>query len=232
VKHPLEPAYVLHARPFSETSLIVDVLTRHHGRLNLMAKGAKRPKSTKQALLQPFYPVLIAWAGRSELQTLTTIESRDQANRLQGNALMCGLYVNELLVKILGKHDPYPQLYDAYEHIIRQLSVSDNAEQYLRRFELTLVKQLGYELSAYHVEPDAYYMFSIDSGFVKVIRSVDTTELFKGLELISVLHVDCLSADSLPIAKRLMRVVLRSLLQGKSINSRELFILMSQDVKL
>lgn len=223
-KNQLEPAYILHARPFSEASLIIEVLTRHHGRINLIAKGAKRPKSTKQALLQPFSPVMIAWVGRSELQTLTIIEPREHAKRLQGNALMCGLYLNELLVKILDKHDAYPQIYDSYEIILGQLSGADNIEHCLRKFELSLLKHLGYELSVDHLEQDASYIFTSDSGFIKAIKTVKTTELFKGADLFNILQAECLSVESLPVAKRLMRVVLQSLLQGKSINSRRLFI--------
>ncbi len=223
-KTKLEPAYVLHARPFQETSLIVDVLTRHYGRISLIAKGAKRPKSIKAALLQPFSPIMIAWVGKSELHTLTTIEAHGQGRRLQGNALMCGLYLNELLVKILDRHDAYPHIYDLYETVLGQLSEAESVEQHLRRFELGLLKHLGYELSANALEPEAYYMFTVESGFIKAVKQIESIELFKGSDLFSILHVDFLSESNLPIAKRLMRVVIQSLLQGKSLNARMLFI--------
>lgn len=223
-KTSLESAYVLHTRSFQETSLIVEVFTRHHGRLSLMAKGAKRSKSPKQALLQPFSPITIAWVGRSELQTLTTLESREHAKRLQGSALMCGLYLNELLVKILGKHDAYPQLYDLYEEALAELSGTEKVEYCLRKFELGLLKQLGYELSANHVELDSYYFFTADNGFVRADKQSESAEVFKGSELFKLLHLESLSEESLPIAKRLMRIVFQSLLQGKAINSRGLFL--------
>jgi len=252
-KEKLEPAYVLHTRPFQETSLIVDVLTRHYGRISLIAKGAKRSKSIKAALLQPFSPIMIAWVGKSELHTLTTIEAQGQGQRLQGNALMCGLYLNELLVKILDRHDAYPHIYDLYATVLGQLSEVEKIEQHLRQFELGLLKHLGYELSANDLTPEAYYMFSSESGFIKAIPSSrglsasgrrpaacprdphhtmdptdklrdDGRELFKGSDLFAILHGDSLSVYNLPIAKRLMRVVIQSLLQGKSLNSRMLFI--------
>ena len=223
-KPPLESAYVLHVRAFQETSLIVEVLTRHHGRFSLIAKGAKRPKSAKAGLLQPFLPLTIAWVGRSELQTLTTIEARESCKRLQGNALMCGLYLNELLIKILDKHDAYPQVYDLYEQVLKQLGETEAVEYCLRKFELGLLKYLGYELSAQQLELEAYYLFTADNGFVKAAQSLESSELFRGSELFHILHLEYLSEESLPAAKRLMRIVFQSLLQGKSLNSRMLFI--------
>ena len=134
----LAPAYVLHARPFRETSLLLDVFTCDHGRISLIAKGAKRAKSTKSALLQPFSAITISWCGRSDLQTLTHVEARQVSKRLMGKALLCGLYINELLIKLLHRHDPYTRLFHAYEQLIKQLIETNDLEISLRVFELQL----------------------------------------------------------------------------------------------
>lgn len=220
----LAPAYVLHARPFKETSLLLDVLTCEHGRISLVAKGAKRAKSGKSALLQPFSPVVLGWSGRSDLQTLTQVESRGNAQRFMGRVLLCGLYVNELLVKLLHRHDPCPVLFKSYEHLLERLPCADNLEICLRSFELNLLKELGYALSAAHLEAGAYYIFTDDNGFIKVNGHSNRMDCFSGESLLAILSNSVISLENLPTAKRLMRAVLHVLLQGKPLNARALFI--------
>src|SRR5690606_18930874 len=109
-----EHAFVLHTYPFQDTSLIVEAFTRSHGRIGLVAKGARRPKSALRPALLAFQPLAIAWGGRGELRTLTRAESVGAAHSLVGLAMMCGYYVNELVLKLLQRDDPHERLFDDY----------------------------------------------------------------------------------------------------------------------
>ena len=117
-----EPAFVLHARPYRETSLIVEAFTADHGRVAMVARGAKRPRSEMRGLLQAFQPLLLSWYGQAELKTLRKAEWRGGLPLPRGSALMCGFYLNELLLKLLAREDPHPQLYAAYEQALAQLA--------------------------------------------------------------------------------------------------------------
>jgi DNA repair protein RecO (recombination protein O) len=143
----LQPAYVLHSRGYGDTSLLLDVFAAAHGRLPLIAKGARRARragsSSQAALLQPFIPLLLAWSGRGEVKTLTRAEAAGRAALLVGDALYCGFYVNELLLRLLGRHDTDQVIFAAYQSVLAELAGSD-LETPLRRFELMLLAQLGY----------------------------------------------------------------------------------------
>ena len=143
-----EPAFVLHSIPYKETSLILDVFTRQYGRMALIAKGAKRPHSTLRPVLQRFQPLLVSWSGRTELRTLTKSEWVGGTPSLVGDALLCGFYLNELLVKFLAREDDYEKLYDRYMETISALSnlefESKGLEEILRPFELSLLQETGY----------------------------------------------------------------------------------------
>ena len=149
-----EPGFVLHSIPYKETSLILDVFTRSHGRLALIAKGAKRPHSSLRPVLQRFQPLLISWSGKSELRTLTKSEWVGGSPALVGDALLCGFYLNELLVKFLAREDAYEVLYDQYAQTIYALSqIIDSGadiEQTLRPFELALLRETGYAAALDH----------------------------------------------------------------------------------
>src|SRR6185436_3098055 len=116
-----QPGFVLHARDYSETSLILEVFSARHGRLGLMAKGARRPSSRVRGLLKPFQPLLFAWTGRGELPILTGAEPDGEMPPLMGPALYCGFYLNELLMRLLHRHDPYEALYGAYRSALTAL---------------------------------------------------------------------------------------------------------------
>lgn len=142
----LAPAFVLHRRPYRETSLLVEAFAREHGRLGLIARSAARSRSGLRALLQPFVPVLLSWSGRGELATLTAAESWGRPCRLPPARLLSGLYLNELLIALLARQDPHPELYDAYHETLDQLARGDDEQPSLRRFEVTLLARLGYGL--------------------------------------------------------------------------------------
>jgi DNA repair protein RecO (recombination protein O) len=160
----LDRGYVLHSYPYRETSLILQAWTEKHGRMGLVAKGARRPKSSMRAVLTPFQPLSMSWFGRGELRTLKTAEPAAPATPLAGQSLMSAFYLNELLLKLTTRDDPHEGLFAAYDRAITELraisrsgNTGDRApnaenrglsaiEPVLRRFELRLLQELGYAL--------------------------------------------------------------------------------------
>ena len=141
-----EAGFILHTYAFKETSVVAEVFTRAHGRVALIARGARRPASVLRGLMQPFTPLLLSWFGRSELKTLHGAEWQGGLIAPQGRALMCGFYLNELMLRLLARGDAHQGLYDAYVATLGQLAdaAPDSFEQILRRFEKTLLCETGY----------------------------------------------------------------------------------------
>lgn len=168
----LEPCYVLHQRAYRDTSALVDVFSKEHGRIGLVARGVKSSKSKLRGLLQPFTPLLISWGGKGDLQTLKSIESTGLAMNLTGRWVMSGFYLNELLMRLLIRHDPHASLFNHYESTLKLLStiagiaagtaasteanndekesVSGQHQRILRLFEKNLLHELGYGLILDH----------------------------------------------------------------------------------
>ena len=117
-----EPGFILHTYPFKETSVVAEVFTRSHGRVALIARGARRPTSALRGLMQPFTPLLLSWFGKSELKTLHAAEWQGGLIAPQGRALMCGFYLNELLLRLLARGDAHELLYDRYVDTLDQLA--------------------------------------------------------------------------------------------------------------
>ncbi|MGI9250441.1 MAG: DNA repair protein RecO [Pseudohongiellaceae bacterium] len=248
----LQPAYVLHRRPFQNTSLMVDFLTLDHGRLRLIAKGARREKSRHRALLQLFQPVLMSYSGRGEVKTLTGIESGVQAIQLEGKHLYSGLYVNELLLRLLQDHAEHRALYQAYQDTLLALQGGDNMEPVLRKFELSLLAELGYGInleidcvSRMPIEASALYRFTPDVGFqqLNAVMEPGEEEYFRGEHLMALRELqlsepkpdepkpDELQPGEPPLeqkeyaraARRLLRTALSAHLGGRPLHSRKLF---------
>jgi len=135
----LQPAYVLHSQPFQNTSLLVDFFTMDYGRVRAVAKGARSAKSKYRSLLQLFQPLLVSLSGRGELKTLTGLESSLGALRLEGQRLFSGMYINELLTRLLMNHGEHKQLYLAYQDTIAALQGDSAIQLLLRQFELCLL---------------------------------------------------------------------------------------------
>src|SRR5262245_59786579 len=135
-RHDDEPAFVLHAYPYRETSLIVEAFTETKGRVAMVARGAKRPRCELRGLLRGFQPLLLGWSGGGERKTLLHAEWRGGLPRLGGSALVCGFYLNELLLKLLPREDPHPRLYADYETALHDLAASAPQAPVLRRFEI------------------------------------------------------------------------------------------------
>src|SRR6202140_3132117 len=166
-----QPAFFRHRYPYRETSLIVEAFTVDHGRVAMVARGAKRPRSELRGVLQAFQPLSVSWAGAGELKTLTRAEWRGGLPLVPGAALLCGFYLNELLLKMLPREDPHPQLFREYQSTLSKLAGGAEQAPVLRQFEVQLLAQLGYALplthevdSALPADPGARYYYAFDRG--------------------------------------------------------------------
>jgi len=226
VRH--EPAFVLHSIAWRETSLIVELLTRSHGRVACVAKGAKRPSSTMRGALMPFQPINVGFSGRQELRTLTSAEWLGGMAAPQGNALLCAFYLNELLVRLLPRDDPHPALFDGYAHALVSLGLDASPEASLRRFEWLLLRETGYALDLEHdtddcpVDADRMYAMVPGRGFL----ATDATDAgaVSGHTLIDMASARYDSARTLAEAKRLTRNLLARQLDGQVLKTRQILM--------
>jgi DNA repair protein RecO (recombination protein O) len=206
------------------------VFSRVHGRIGLIARGAKRKKAIPQGLLQPYRRLLMAWSGKGELFTLTGIESDSSSISLQSGQIMTGFYLNELILRLLHRHESHSDLFDAYEAALVQLCAGNSEQSILRIFEKNLLQSLGYGLVLDHdvqsgfpidINQDYYYQFDLGPLTSKP-KTSDHVKI-SGLTL-QAMQNDCLEdTASLREAKHLMRCILRRHLGGKPLASRELY---------
>ena len=228
----LEPAFVLHYRAYRDTSLLLDLFTPEHGRISAVARGARGAKSKLKGLLQPFMPLLISWVGKSDLVTLCGAEPNGKANLLQGKNLMSGLYLNEILVRLLHRFDPHPGLFETYQQTLEKLENKEN-EAALRSFELNLLNALGYAMqldceatTGTPLDADKNYYYVIEHGITALSSEeaiADDNYVFLGKTLLSIAKHDWSESHVLQDAKRLMRLAFAPLLNNRPLNSRELF---------
>jgi DNA repair protein RecO (recombination protein O) len=217
----LQPAFVLHSRKYRESSVILDVLSEDFGRLALLAKGARKPQAQAAALLQPFVPLRISFTGRSELKILTQSEALRSHKPLQGTAIYCGFYINELLQHFLYKHDPHAEIFAGYDRCLTALAENNGLEQALRTFEIDLLRHTGYGLQLDYalntgtpIEAGKRYGFYADRGAYE-----DVNGPFSGKTLLAV-KANRLTADDLAETKKLMRLAIDHHLPGKLLKSR------------
>jgi len=223
-----QPAFVLHAYPYRETSLIVEAFTREYGRVALVARGAKRPRSELRGLLQAFQPLLLSWSGQQELKTLLRAEWRGGLPRVGGSALLCGFYLNELLLKLLPREDPHPQLFADYEAALVDLAGGRDQALVLRRFEVRLLAAMGYALPLVRdadtgapVDPTARYHYAFDRGPRREPPAVGPRlPVVRGTTLIALSEERYPDAATAAEAKRLMREVLDYYLEQRGVESR------------
>jgi len=235
----LQAVYVLNRRTFQESSLIVDVFSLNFGRLSLLAKGALTSKKNNAALLQVFQPLLVGWTGRSDLKILTGIESPSPAIKLVSTRLYCAYYLNELILKLLPEAEQNSEVFSLYSESLERLAGSEKLEPILRRFELVLLSNLGYapdfslDNTGEFISPDCRYQYIHGAGFVKYVDSNNPNDGYLGHELIRIIEHDFLdpdtllcdsSLDFLKTSKRLMRLLIDKALNGKTLNSRQLFM--------
>ena len=230
MKVDLTPCFILHSRPYLESSLILDIISREHGRLHLIAKGAKRKKSAFSGLLQPYQRLLMSWRGKSELMTLTDVETDIEPYELKDVRVIAGFYVNELLVRLLHQHESHLDLFDLYNKTLLELSISENIDRVLRNFEKGLLQSLGYGLVLDHViddnqaiETDKNYYYLLDTGPLSDIPPTKNYIEISGKSLLALESGDLENELELEESKRLMRYILQGHLGDKPLASRALY---------
>ncbi len=232
-----DEAYLLHRRPYRDSSLIVDLLTRRHGRIGLVCRAARQPRSTGYAINQCFCPLQVGWQGRGDLASLRHVEALQQPSILRGDELFSGLYVNELLMRLLHRHDPCPDIFDLYVAMLAELpQVSADRlalHSALRRFEICLLTLVGYGPVLLHdvesgqdVEADADYLYRPLQGPVLLQSPAVTSRrglVVHGRTLLGLAAGQLLDELSARQARQLMRQIILACLGGKPLQSWRLF---------
>lgn len=223
-----ELAFILHTYPYRETSLIVEALSRHAGRVALIARGAKRPRSAIRGTLLSFQPLDLSWSGKHEPRTMHKAEWRGGQPMLQGLALLCGFYMNELLLKLLPRDDPHETLFDIYAQSLINLSTQQNLPEVLRRFELGLLRELGYALqlkdeadTEQAIVAENYYGYIPDRGPI-AMRSNGNQVQFRGKTLLDLQREDFSDPQTLAESKQLLRMQIKHHLGQQELQTRQL----------
>ena len=222
----LEPGYVLHAYPYKETSLIVEAVTRRFGRVSLLARGARRPRSAMRGVLLSFHPLRLTWSASAELGTLMAAEWGGGRKSLAGVGLMCGFYLNELLLRLLPREDPHENLFDAYAAALEGLSLGKDQASVLRSFERKLLVELGYApvldrdaASGAAIAPDKRYAYEAERGPVETHRNSGES-VVSGRTLLDMAADDYGDARTREEARRLMRALIADRLGGQALHTR------------
>lgn len=216
----LQPAYLLHTRAYGDTSLLIEAFTPHHGRVGLIARGAKGPKSRTRALLQPLQPLLLSWLASGELGTVTAIEARGLPVPLKGESLFCAWYLNELVMKLAARSDPHPLLFAAYVEAL-PLLVQD-PEPALRRFERVLLAEIGYGLPLPDdLDPALRYGIDWERGPLP-LGAKDSGPGFAGASLIALRDDALCEPAARRDARMLLRAAIRRQLGGKPLETPRL----------
>ena len=228
----MEAAYVLHHRPYRESSQLLEVLAREHGRVGLVARGARGVRPRWRGSLQPFQPLHLSWSGRGGLCTLKAAEPAAPPFRLRGDHLLSAYYLNELVLAFTTRGDPHPELFAHYSAGLAGLAVSDGTEIPLRRFELALLNEVGYGLSVATdaqtgaaLDPAQDYDYVVERGAVPVARG-HAGPAWTGRQLLAIAAGDFDRVEDLSVAKRLLRRVLTHHLGGRALRTREVFAAM------
>ncbi|MBI4999035.1 MAG: DNA repair protein RecO [Rhodocyclales bacterium] len=223
-------AFLLHAHPYSETSLVLDVFARDHGRLALLARGARRPRSALRGVLLSFQPLELGWFGGGEVKTLAKAEWVGGLPLLQGKSLLIGYYLNELLLKLLPREDAHPKLYDAYGAALAALAHGAMETAELRRFEKALLRELGYGLALDRladtgeaVQPDGLYEYQVERGVLEA-TGASPRLTFCGKTLLDLAADDYSDSRTLAESKLLMRQLMSYYLGNQTLQSRRVFV--------
>lgn len=230
MKVMLEPSYVLHGRPYQESSLLLEALSSAHGRVGLVARGARGSRSRWKNVLQPFRPLLLSWSQRGELGTLTAADQVASPPPLTGNALFCGLYANELTTRFLQRSDPHPELFDGYRGLVSALAGGQPTQPLLRRYELRLLQSAGFGLQLDHehntthqIQHDGWYSYVPETGPERCEYTQErAASLVSGAALLA-LKSGRIEDRHLKELKALMRSLIRFYLGDKPLKSQSLF---------
>ncbi len=226
-----QAVYVLHTYPFKETSLVVELFTHGFGRVATTAKGARRPRSAMRGMLQSFQPLIATWSGKLELKTLHSLDWGGGLLLLKGEALMCGFYLNELLLRLLPREDSHSMLFEYYSLTLKTLAISQDLATTLRRFELKLLQELGYAIPLEHdvnnvaILAETNYRYEAEYGVIRL----DTSRPVNGMQLAGKTLIDMANDDYSNLqtqqqSKQLMRFLLAHYLGDKPLHTRQLLI--------
>lgn len=227
----LAPGYVLHHRPYRDTSRILEVLTRDHGRLTLFARGVRAPRSRLAGLLRPFTPLLLSWSGRGDAAQLTAAEvasgtARAATCALPSRCLLPAFYLSELILKLTARHDPQPEIFASYALALEAWKDGAPVERELRLFEKRLLDTLGYGLDLGRqgdgapIAAKGCYQFRPGQGLQFAVA--ETPDAFPGSALLSLAQERLESPADLEHARRLLRSALAQCLEGRSLNTRRI----------
>ncbi len=226
-----ERCFILHTRAYRETSLLLELFTENYGRIGAIAKGVRKAKATGRGLLQPFVPLFIGCSGRGELLTLTDYESAGAPLLLIGRRVVCAFYVNELLVRLLHRFDPHPELFQSYQTVLTNLEKTEQEQVVLRLFEKSLLQTLGYELQLQKevetggaLDPEAFYRFDPEKGPILVASNNlgIKNQIYPGNCFLALAEEKLNTAAILRDVKRLMRQALAHYLGDKPLESGKL----------
>ena len=228
-KRQHQPAYILHSYPYRETSLVIEAFTRDAGRIAMVARGARRPKSALRGVLLAFQPVYLSWFGKSELRTLHSAEWQGGQARLQGLALMCGFYLNELTLRLMTRDDPHERLFAHYQATLERLASVDQPAIALRLFERDLLRELGYAMllereakNGEPILPEQEYVYEIESGPQRAGSNTPAFTRLRGQTLLDLAAGRFSDSHSLQQSKSLLRMLINHHLAGQPLNTRQL----------
>ena len=227
-KQENQNVYILHSYPFKETSLIVELFSEYHGRIPVVAKGARRPRSILRGMLQAFQPLQATWSGNGDIKTLHSVEWSAKYLAIDGDALICGFYLNELLIRLLLREGTHNGLFKFYHEAIEMLSLKNNLSVTLRRFELRLLQELGYQVplkldgNSQPVLAEKVYRYQAEYGAGDSSESKDGIKVM-GQTLIDMNADNYESSQTEKQSKLLMRYLIAHYLGNKPLNSKQLF---------
>ena len=233
-----EPAFVLHSYPYKETSLIVEAFSRRQGRTALLAKGARRPRSALRGVLHAFQPLRLSWSGTGELNSLVAAEWQGGLPFLRGFGLMCGFYLNELILRLLPRDDAHESLFDTYARsleLLSRLGRDESSAPVLRSFEKRLLAEVGYAMmldrdagSGAAIDPAAHYLYDPERGPLRVSGAQANVPeggmIVRGRTLVDLAGDDFTSAQTMQQARALMRALIGQRLHGQTLHTRAVLL--------
>jgi len=223
----LEHGFVLHQRPYRDSSQLLECMTAAHGRMGLVARGSRRAKTGQRALLQPFAPLKLSWIRRGDLGRLTHVEADGLSHALEGQRLLAGFYANELLLRLTARGDPNPDVFSCYSRCLAQLAGAQGVARTLREFELELLRALGYGLeldgdsaTGEPLRSDASYVYELEQGFRRAEPEDVDEDHYPGRDLLALRDLTLDDDASLRTAQRLLGRALKAHLGDRPLKSR------------
>jgi DNA repair protein RecO (recombination protein O) len=221
-----EAGFVLHTYAYKETSLIVEAFTRRFGRVSLLARGARRPRSAMRGVLLSFQALSLSWSASTELGNLIGAEWSGALRPLRGRGLMCGFYLNELLLRLLAREDPHEALFDYYDDALSRLAAGTDFASILRNFEKRMLAELGYapvlerDAASRPIDPAARYVYEAERGPMLLKNSISKDASVSGQTLLDVAADDYGRAETRDEARALMRSLITQRLHGQELHTR------------